>query len=263
MKIEEVLARRSDLSTFLVHLCRNKDDVTAPKRLEAAPERLRAILREGCIRAMTPMGHAWRRLEDVEDAGINYDSQKAVSFTETPLEHTSLLFEDIEGRDCQFECYGIAITKKQARKNGVNPVWYLDATPGHNWLTRPVAALVEAAIQDAQSAEAPKPFEESAICRLAPFMDHMGTWENSQKEFWWEREWRHASDFPLYPHHYIVLAPEDEFDELRGQVGANLDPGVREWLAERPDPAFVDPHWSLEQIIARLARFAPEDVGPF
>jgi hypothetical protein len=37
----------------------------------------------------------------------------------------------IEGRSVQLEPYGIAITKKLGRKGGVNPVWYLDMTPGH------------------------------------------------------------------------------------------------------------------------------------
>lgn len=247
MRIEEVVARRSDLSTFLVHLCRNRDGGSARESLEA-------ILREGCIRAMTPMGHAVRKLQV---AKISTDSQKTVCFTETPLEHTSLLCEEIEDRDCDFQPYGIAITKKQARRSGGNPVWYLDITPGHEWLTEYVNQLVNTAIQAAQDDDAPVPFEKSAISRLTPFIEQMGSGESQsgggyRKEFWWEREWRHVGDFCVYAPHFIVLSPEDEIRAI--QNGLDKKFGTQ---------TFIDPRWSLEQIIATMAGFLPTDIGPF
>ena len=46
----------------------------------------------------------------------------------------------------------------------------------------------------------------------------------------------------------LWLCPEDE--ELVDPEGDPLEPRI-------------DPRWGLEQIIARLAGFAPEDVTPF
>ena len=65
-------------------------------------------------------------------------SQRVVCFTETPLEHIHLLTSDIDGRQIKFEPYGIALTKPIARSSGTNPVWYVDITPGHDWLTNPL-----------------------------------------------------------------------------------------------------------------------------
>jgi hypothetical protein len=78
----------------------------------------------------------------------------------------------------------------------------------------------------------------------------MGTWPQRQKEFWWEREWRHVGDLDL-PNEYrgvLWLCPEGE--ELVGPDGESLEPRI-------------DPRWGLEQIIAHLAGFAVEDVTPF
>jgi len=46
MRIEDLIHRRSDLGTFLVHLTRDGD--------EAAPERLRGILQQHTLKAKTP-----------------------------------------------------------------------------------------------------------------------------------------------------------------------------------------------------------------
>jgi hypothetical protein len=48
-QIGDVLDRRDDLSTFAVHLTRSQDGVSAK-------ERLKTMLDEGEIQAMTPMG---------------------------------------------------------------------------------------------------------------------------------------------------------------------------------------------------------------
>lgn len=244
MKIEEVLARRSDLSTFLVHLCRTSEGMSARDRLVS-------ILRDGCIKAVNPMGQA---VSALTKAGLSTESQRTVCFSETPLEHTSLLCQPIEGRNCQFEPFGIAITKKQGRRKGANPVWYLDMTMGHDWLTKWGDALVEAAIAEVRKGEIPAFYVGySPAIRLAPFIEQMGTWEGSRKEFWWEREWRHVGDFEL-PHPVIVLCPEEEIPEIRA-INENENDGV-------PHAACIDPRWSLEQIIARTAGFSPDHVGP-
>lgn len=90
----------------------------------------------------------------------------------------------IDGRAVQLQPYGIALPKKMGRSMGVNPVWYLDMSPGpHEWLTNPFNALIESAIDAGK-------FDESDIAKLAPFVEQMGTnrARTFRKEFWWERE---------------------------------------------------------------------------
>ena len=238
-QIEDILRRRTDLSTFLVHLTRSHKGVSAK-------ERLKTILKEECLRKGAPMGHAHRALAE---AGVSVRSQRCVCFTETPLEHVCLLLEEIEGRECQFEPYGIAITKKQGRSEGVNPVWYVDITPGHRWLSNSINDMVDEAIRSGN-------FVGSHLARLTPFIEQMGAGKGPagpyRKEFWWEREWRYVGIMPL-PQRIIVLCPEAEHDELKEVIDDESDLRAR----------LIDPRWSLEQIIARLAGFSREDAGPF
>lgn len=235
MKIEELLARRSDLSTFLVHLTRDHDALTARQRLES-------ILMTGTLMRGSPMGHA---LSALTQSGMSTDSQRCVCFTETPLEHVCLLTGLIEGRSCQFAPYGIGITKKQARTSRVNPVWYVDITPGHAWLSQSINAIIDPCVADGT-------YDSHPISQLAPFMEQMGTGKGYRKEFWWEREWRMTGDM-LLPGNFIAFCPEGEIAALRA-------------LFQKHDRVrrahFVDPSWSLEQIIAHLAGFSAGEVGP-
>jgi hypothetical protein len=238
VNIRDILRRRSDLSTFLVHLTRDFDG-------ETAQDRLKSILSERVIKAVSPMGHA---VSYLSADGADRDTQRCVAFTETPLEYTHLLVQEIEGRAYQFRPYGLAIPKKLARTRGINPVWYVDITPGHDWPSNHINKLVENAIGAGN-------FAQSEIAKLTPLIEQMGTGEEHgyRKEFWWEREWRHVGDFRL-PKRIIVLCPEAEFEQFQhANDGSCID----------YDAHFVDPHWSLEQIIARLAGFTQADVDIF
>ena len=159
MKIEELLSKRSDLSTFLVHLTRSQDG-------QSAKERLKAIIGDRRVELGTSMGQAVSTLKAKQ---VSTDSQKCVCFTETPLENVKFMLGAIEGRQCQFEPYGVAITKRHGRKNGVNPIWYVDITPGHDWLTNPLNKLVEEALQSQV------PFEDCPISKITPFIEQMGS----------------------------------------------------------------------------------------
>lgn len=241
MKIEDLLGRRSDLSTFLVHLTRDGGTTTTTAR-----RRLFSILRDGRLRALNPFGCAHERLKR---AGKQKEvaTQHCVCFTETPLEHVVLLTNKIDDRRIQFAPYGIALTKKQGRRVGVNPVWYTDITPGHTWLMNSVDALVQHGI-----AQASGPATE--ILKLAPFIEQMGaggkqTGGGYRKEFWWEREWRCQGDVYL-PGRFILIAPSADH---RGFY--SLGAGRKRFVC-------IDANWSLEQIIATIAGFAPQDVGP-
>lgn len=238
MEINHALSRRSDLSTFVVHLTRDY-------KTSSAKDQLKSIINSHSIEARSMLGHAKKTLEK---RGKQLDSQKCVCFTETPLEYIYLLCEEINNREVQYKPYGIAITKKVARQNGINPVWYLDISPtGRDWLTKPFNDLIEEALRKNR-------FEGSPVAKLAPFIEQMGTKYKDdgnleyRKEFWWEREWRHQGNFAL-PRHVIVLCPEAEHDEFRSVITSSDQSATT-----------IDPLWGLEQIIANLAGFKKDEI---
>jgi hypothetical protein len=231
--IRDVLNRRTDLSTFVVHLTRDTEE-------QGARQALDSIISERFLRAKTPMG--WARDQD-DSSDMGSQSQRVVCFSETPLEHIYSLVADIWGRQIQLAPYGVAMTKMVARRRGINPIWYIDTTQGRDWLlARALDALRDEAISTGD-------FHNQPVATLTPFCEQMGTWPTvgGQKEFWWEREWRHAGNVYLPAGGVIWLCPEDEIPDL----------GVG------PNAAVIDPQWGLEQIIAHLAGFAPRDVTPF
>src|SRR4051794_34015473 len=116
MEARDVIARRSDLSTFLVHLTRTSNG-------QSGHDRLRSMILNWRLDATSMFGAAKGRLEEV---GAVTATQKCVCFTETPLEYVHLLLQQIDNRQVQFEPYGIAFPKKLGRARGVNPVWYID-----------------------------------------------------------------------------------------------------------------------------------------
>jgi hypothetical protein len=236
VEITDVLARRSDLSTFVVHFTRKTDDG------KSARQNLRSILRGGTIEARSPFGSAWRRLEKRADK----DSQNCVSFSETPLEHVYCLTGDIPKRQVQLSRYGLSFTRMTARRKGVNPVWYVDITPGHDWLMNPINELIEKTVKTR------KRFGTSRLARITPFIEQMGSGGSYRKEFWWEREWRHCGDFKFSLREVIFgFAPEERVEEFEGFT--------KKLGHEFP---FVDPNWNLEKIIAHLCG-CTESLTPF
>jgi hypothetical protein len=247
LDIREVLNRRGDLSTFVVHLTKDGEDQSARQRLES-------ILtgRPPTLEARTAMGFAASQ-DDPND--VQKQSQRVVCFTETPLEHIYSHVADIDGRRERFQPYGVALTKMTARRLGINPVFYVDRTPGQyqQWrLANAFEALMNAAIQTGD-------FHNQPIARVLPFVEIMGTWPTTgrKKEFWWEREWRHVSGLTLQPQLIdgLVLCPENEIDHFE----AILRPGDRRGLLRQ----CIDPRWSVEQIVAHLGGISAQNVSPF
>lgn len=245
--IRNLLARRSDLSTFVVHLTRDTGS--------GARANLEGILTSGRILAKSPFGPA---IKSLANAGLSdcLSCQEVVCFTETPLEHLHLMLEEITDlkRTCVFAPYGLAFTKRIARESGVNPVWYTDITPnGRDWLMKSVNQLIDEAVNDLldrrNRGDDAAQFRDYPIAQLAPFIEQMGTGAGYRKEFWWEREWRHRGDY-LLPLRYLIIAPEDEHDDLKA---------IPSWGVG----AFIDAGWGLEEIIGRLAGFTSLQVGSF
>ncbi len=231
--IESLLNRRLDLSTFLVHFTRNQEDTSAR-------DNLLNILSERRLNAVTKLGKA----KDREVPG-----QEVVCFTETPLEHSWTFATDIQGRQIQLEPYGVVFTKIWARQRGLNPVWYIDATPGHHWLVNHVDVLMNRAIAEQRY--------NDEIFQLTPFFEVMGTWQSSRSEFWWEREWRKVGALTFAWDDLVsVLAPETD------HLGLRDDLRVRHPDSNVDGLHFLDPAWGLERMIGSLAGIAPDHLGP-
>jgi hypothetical protein len=245
-EIQDLLHRRTDLSTFVIHWTRQKEDG------KAARENLESILRQRTIFARTPRGAAVETIKtlrnenrlDENAVADALDSQKVVCFTEAPLEQAWSFVCSIAGRDYQLEPYGLAFTKMKAREMGVNPVWYVDMTPsGHDWLSNYVNRLVKRALDEATHERS---FADDPMAKIAPFVDWMGTWPKTgkKKEFWWEREWRHLGDLKFdLDDVAVVLCPASDKEGLAT---------VTESQGGRRVPV-IDPVWGLERIIAELA----------
>jgi hypothetical protein len=256
VKIREILSRRNDLSTFVVHLTRDwVEEADGEPFWMPADRCLREIIRERLLRAVTPMGWAYDQ-DDPENPAKQ--TQRVVCFTETPLEHTYAMFVEIEDRErkVKLQPYGLALTKVVARRFGVNPIWYVDMTPsGHEWLSNPIRQLKNQAVASGD-------FHMQPIARLLPFFDWMGgpfPQNPTSKEFWWEREWRHQGDLSLAPiwEKIIWLCPQGEHQEFSRLVKAATPEGAR---ASR---IFIDPSWGLEEIVAHLAGLPEADVSVF
>ena len=145
-EIRSILHRRTDLSTFIVHLTRRMPNY-------GPQDALVDIARSGRLEAGTAL--AWAKAQDDRNDRTK-QSQRAVCFSETPLEHINLMIGDIQGRRVVMEPYGVALTKLKARKLGINPVWYVDCTGGadsHNWaLSRTLDYLRDQAVRNADEA---------------------------------------------------------------------------------------------------------------
>jgi len=252
MKIKEVLDRRGDLSTFVIHLTKDKGDISALNNLVS-------IFQNLTIEARSPMGIA----KDMDDEfNPQFRSQRVVCFTETPLEHIYSFFAQLEEkRNCEFKPYGIGLTKIQARNLNVNPVWYIDKTPGTIWLHNPEnqephAPLTELIVDAKKKGN----FHSSAISKVTPYIEPMGTWGTHNREFWWEREWRHVGNFKFQPYSIAFgLCEEEQIEPFEKWVHSLYGKAYPKY----PILHFIDPRWGLEEIIARLAGKTRNDITPF
>jgi len=257
--ITDLLQRRSDLSTFLVHLTRRF-------RGGEARDNLLSILETHTVEARSVYGMG-KRLARLDEE--TKKSQLVVCYTETPLEHVWMMCEDIENRPGRFAPYGLAVTKTWARRHSVNPVWYLDMTRGHDWLTGPVDDLVDLArkgyanrIASDGSLES-LAAKDSQAAKIAPFIEQMGKPVSIRKEWWWEREWRHVGDqIILWQDLVAVFAPEEDHEPLMIDVRERLQ-ALSRATGDIDEINLLDPRWGLERMIASLARVPASDVGPF
>ncbi|MFC8386737.1 abortive infection system antitoxin AbiGi family protein [Nocardia sp. NPDC057272] len=236
-RIQDLLYRRSDLSTFLVHFTRGTD-------VEAFSN-LFGILKGLVIEAR----HAYGMASKLDGRTMNDPSvtQRTVCFTDTPLEHCWMMVREIEQRGCQFRPYGVAFTKGYARSRGCNPVWYMDQTPGYTWLTGAVDRMTGAARRQCDEDPGLNPATLD-ILKITPFFEQSG----EGKDFAWEREWRCRGDFHFQSPYNVmaVFAPEVLHPALKDVI-AGMSP---EWM-ERKVPV-LDPDWGLERMLVAMSGVA-------
>jgi len=251
LSIADVLNRRSDLSTFVVHLTRDHGGQ------DSARSRLERIVAERRLTAGEPRG--WAVGVRNRDGALaltteQRETQRVVCFSETPLEHIYSMFADIQNRTYRLRPYGLAVTKMVARRAGINPIWYVDISQGHAWRIRTALnTLVEKATGEGW-------FNE--IRGLFPVIEGMLTRTDAggdvtfQREFWWEREWRAVGDVALTGmwDKIVWLCPEAEIPEVAQCV---RDAGGSE------SAVCIDPNWSLERIIGHLVGLDVADLTPF
>jgi hypothetical protein len=176
-----------------------------------------------------------------------------------------MMCREIAGRNHQFAPYGLALSKAWARRRKVNPVWYVDITPGHDWLMNPLNEMVTIArsghpLHIAENGTITSgPFEWTPIAKIAPFIEQMGPTVQSRKEFWWEREWRHVGNLQFFWRDVVAaFAPEGEHESLTAQL-VSLD--AQAAIPTHAPPKFLDPRWGLERMIASLTDVS--EPGPF
>lgn len=246
-KIEDMLHRRTDLSTFLIHFTKstrgnNGGTISACDNLISILDPVEAI---GCLKAKSEQGMAKEQ---------GFPGQKVVCFTETPLEQAWTILERVEERrEVMLEPYGVVFSKIWARQKGVNPVWYIDQTPGHDWLTNTVDEMVKHDVSEIMKHDVNWQ-EYDGILKLTPFFESMGTWRRpSRKEFWWEREWRKVDNLQFsWAALVAVLAPEDDHEFIAKELE----------FRDRERRIMLDPLWGLERMISALSGIQSKYAGP-
>lgn len=230
MLLEDYLYRRSDLSTFVVHLTRDRQNATAKEALDL-------IVADRELKAGNKQGWAL----NVGEAGG--DSQRVVCFSEVPLEHVHSLTVDLQGQQIKLRPYGVALTKATARRKRINPVWYLD---GHN------LPHVAGALEDLKESALSEGFQEHPMSKLFPYIERTGP----GRQFSWEREWRCVGDVELEPRDVAFwLCPEDEIDQFERDVMRSWKLGGEEGEQRLINQQYaIDPRWGMERIIQHLVR---------
>ena len=189
---------RNDLSSFIAHFTRD-GGVHGNAR-----DNLVNILTTGCLMARSEQGMAKNR---------HFPGQAVVCFTEVPPEGYWTMVQPTWGRQVQLRPYGVAFRKQWAREKDANPVWYVDATPGRNWLTNDIKEMINSATVGE---------EASGILRLTPFFEPMGDWRatgGTVREFSWEREWRKVGNLNFALVDLVgVLAPTNEHPHIKAAI---------------------------------------------
>jgi hypothetical protein len=214
MDIWELLNRRSDISAFLVHLCRDVDGINAHSRLQS-------ILSSNPPQIMSNSGKGLYH----DDLQLNTN---AVCFTETPLEHIYTLVAPIENKRYEYRKYGLVFTKQYMRKRGACPIWYINHLQEGGSNIRTALDNLRISLNHSQMPH----FEQ-----IAPFLE---VWHQMPlRDFYWEREWRYRGHF--------------SFQLSDATLGICPEIEITTWECQYPQIKFIDPAWGLDRIVDKLS----------
>jgi hypothetical protein len=227
--IDDVLKFRQDISPFLIHLCRDNNQVTAESALTD-------ILKQKQLKASSYQISDARfgiRMQDMDkmEQESKMDYFSAVCFTETPLMDIHCLLE-IQSREIQLKQYGLVFRKDKLKVKGVSPVLYLS-----NWINDKEEKIKRDKIVQALSSLINTPYAEVAK-EILPLISTYGykiqAPDASKRspgivDFIWEREWR-------YPHSkgsfrfsrddiFVGLCPHEminDFERRSSKNGLNI-----------------------------------------
>jgi len=247
----ELLAKRGDLSQFLIHLTRSgvlkldKDlyslDTDDTKEI-AAKTSLEDIIKAKRIEARSAFGFfnytvPFKRADGSvknEESQVKRDWLRATCFTETPIDHISLQTYKISGRRLHFENYGLAFKEEVVRNRNGNPVFYLDTN------NRSIRKALESIVVT--------PLAES-FKSFMPLVEGFGApWFPSyyapkEIDFRWEREWRVCGDFSFAVSDIAFgICPVSEISHFEKMLGNQVP--------------FVDPKSDLVGAKKKLKKFA-------
>ncbi len=250
---DQLLQMRGDLSPFLIHLTRtgsvriNKDIYPMAKTdrlMLDAKLSLESIIKDKMIKARSPYGYFNFKVNikradgSFTNPGSLVDRKWLVSvcFTETPVDHVHLQCQEIVGRQLHFQPYGLAFFEDSVRRNGGNPVFYVDTLN-----------------QDIRTAwdQIPTLPNCSNFKGIMPLVEGFGpplyTYQKQltpkEIDFRWEREWRIAGHFKFdFSDVAFGLCKTDAipyFEKLVGGAFPFVDPTqdmniVKQKLKSRP-----------------------------
>lgn len=231
--IDEILHFRSDISPFLAHLTREREEISAKNALHSILEQRSLVVgSESISAAQYAIKYKRRKKLEVEELREYFG---AVSFTETPISEIHCLLE-IEGRKVDLAPYGLVFLKSRLRDRGVSPVMYLNNVDGR--MNDAVRAMLYL-----------KKVNEEAAAKILPLISFFGQHitgpdrsnSSSEMDFSWEREWRYpASEGPF------------EFDEDDIFVGICPHEEIDEFESELDDVGFIDPMRPMEWYAPKL-----------
>ena len=246
--IESIRWKRTDLSSFLVHL--TKCHEYGGNELSAF-DSLKSILREdenGVCKLVGSDGSnigLFSGVKCVRDKTL----LKSVCFTEAPLDqikHFEKLFESPSKND--YSSYGLVFEQKYIREMNGNPCFYVN-TLGGNSLKMAIISIADLidCINDLKQREP----SQLPICvhnyaqnieKIFPYFNIYGPAggyaDRMTRDYYWEREWRVPGD--------LNFKHEDVF------CGLCEDEVVEDFSIDYPKIPFICPEWNNDKILKAL-----------
>lgn len=229
--IDDILLFRGDLSPFLVHLTKRKNDATAGAVLEKIIQE-RKVLPGNSLVSDIRFGGFTQNMSD-DDKHLYFG---AACFTETPLDEIHCLL-DVNYRQVNLEPYGLVFLKDRLSNQDVSPVLYLNNETGNKSLVaQDLFKLIE--------------HSDVTASKMLPLFAVFGNKiqppgaaqpPQGRIDFRWEREWRQP-----FIKGGVAFTEEDVF------VGLCPHEEIDHFEATFPNIRFVDPRRPMKWYATKL-----------